>query len=92
MSRFSLHVIEDISRNLQELNTPNFNKEDKEYPQHLMENIQEFIPIYGRFVKDVNSNLYSTMSLNHRYHVINGNQLYDTKGKQIIEQPFFVKI
>ena len=40
MSRFSLHVIEDISRNLQELNTPNFNKEDKEYPQHLMENIR----------------------------------------------------
>jgi|UniRef100_A0A6C0ISQ8 hypothetical protein len=91
MSKFSLHVIEDISRNLQDLNTSNFHKGDKEYPQHLMENIQEFIPIYGRFLKDANLNVHSTMSLNHRYHVINGNQLYDTKGKQIIEQQFFVK-
>ena len=91
MSRFSLQVIEDIERNLSDLNTSNFHKEDKEYPQHLMENIQEFIPIYNRFLDDCSDNTHTNVSLNHRYHMVSGNNLYDTKDKQTVERNFFVK-
>ena len=46
MSRFSLQLIEDVSRNFQNINTLSFNKDDNEYPQHVVENIQQYIPIY----------------------------------------------
>lgn len=88
MSRFSLQLIEDVSRNFQNINTLSFNKDDNEYPQHVVENIQQYIPIYQRFS---DAKVSTNMCLNHRYHVIDGEQIYDTRTKQTIRQEFFVK-
>ena len=89
MSRFSIHVIQDVDRNFENINTPCFNKEDTEHPQHLLENMQEFIPIYTRLF-DVSNNG-QNMCLNHRYHVINGTNIYDTQTRQSKSCDFFVK-
>ena len=89
MSRFSIHVIQDVDRNFENINTPCFNKEDTEHPQHLLENIQEFIPSYTRLF-DVSNNGQS-MCLNHRYHVVNGTNIYDTQTRQSKPCDFFVK-
>lgn len=91
MSRFSTQVIQDVARNFESIDSHCFNKNDQEFPQHLLENIQEFIPIYNRFI-DVSANTYdSTMCLNHRYHVINGKQIFDRKENHTQESEFFVK-
>ena len=90
MSRFSVQVIEDISRNFQNIDTTSFNKDDTEYPQHILENIQEYIPIYRRFFNN-DTRVSATICLNHRYHVVDGEQIYDMKDKQTCNQDFFVK-
>ncbi len=90
MSRFSVQVIEDISRNFQNIDTTNFNKGDTEFPQHILENIQEYIPIYRRFL-ETDTHVSSNICLNHRYHVVDGEQIYDTEKKQTYNQDFFVK-
>lgn len=87
---FSLQVIEDLSRNLQNIDTTSFNKHDREFPQHILENIQEYIPIYRRFL-DTDTRVSTHICLNHRYHVVDGEQIYDMKNKQTRNQDFFVK-
>ena len=90
MSRFSICVIQDVSKNFENINSSYFNKNDTEYPQHLLENIQDFIPIYTK-IFDVSKNAYKSMSLNHRYHVINGTDIYDIQTKESTASDFFVK-
>ena len=90
MSGFSIQVIEDVSRNFQNINTTSFNKNDTEFPQHVLENIQEYIPIYRRFT-DTEIRVSTNMCLNNRYHVVDGDQIYDMKSKQTLHQDFFVK-
>ena len=90
MSRFSIHVVEDMSKNFASFNTPSFHKDEIEHPQHLLENIQEYIPIYQRFF-DMSSNMYNSMSLNHRYHLVTGRDVYDCQEKTLIKKDFFVK-
>ena len=90
MSRFSVQVIEDVSRNLQNIDIASFNKHDIEFPQHLLENIQEYIPIYQRFI-DANACVSTHICLNHRYHVVDGGKIYDMENKQTYHQDFFVK-
>ena len=90
MSRFSISVIQDVNKNFENINTSYFNKNDTEYPQHILENIQDFIPIYTK-IFDVSKNAYKSMSLNHRYHVINGTDIYDTQTKESTASDFFVK-
>lgn len=91
MSRFSTQVIQDVPRNFESINTPCFNKSEQEFPQHLLENIQEFIPIYKRFIDASTNTQTPVMCLNHRYHVVNGKQVFDRKENQSQEQEFFVK-
>ena len=91
MSRFSTQVIQDVPRNFESIDTSCFNKNEREFPQHLLENIQEFIPIYNRFIDDNTNTQTPVMCLNHRYHVVNGTQVFDRKENQSQEQEFFVK-
>ena len=72
------------------INTTSFNKNDTEFPQHVLENIQEYIPIYRRFT-DTEIRVSTNMCLNNRYHVVDGDQIYDMKSKQTLHQDFFVK-
>lgn len=91
MSRFSTQVIQDVTRNFENINTLSFNKNELEFPQHLLENMQEFIPIYNRFI-DASANIHSSsMCLNHRYHVINGTEIFDKNENTSQEKEFFVK-
>lgn len=90
MSRFSVHVIKDVDRNFENINTISFNKGETEFPQHLLENTQDFIPIYNRLL-DISNNGHTSMCLNHRYHVVNGMQIHDTKTNETCSKEFFVK-
>lgn len=90
MSRFSVRVIKDVDRNFENIDTISFNKGDTEYPQHMIENIQEFIPIYSRLL-DASNNTDMHMCLNHRYHVINGTQVYDIRTNETLSKELFVK-
>jgi hypothetical protein len=52
--------------------------------------LQQYNPIYSRFF-DLNENNYNSISLNHKNHIINVNQVIDMNTKEVMNKNIFIK-
>ena len=63
---------------------------DSSYNPFDIECLQLYNPVYKQFF-DMNDTNFDKIALNHRYHIVNTDQVYDTLNKSILEKPVFIK-
>jgi hypothetical protein len=60
------------------------------YDPFSIHKLQKYIPIYSLFFEMTESN-FNSIQLNHRYHIIDSNTVFDSIKKETIEKPIFIK-
>jgi hypothetical protein len=63
---------------------------ENNYNPFSVSKIQNYNPIYSEFF-DMNSRNYDRIALNHRYHMVDMNTVYDTETNTTKQQPVFIK-
>jgi hypothetical protein len=64
--------------------------ENPNYQPFEMESFQCYHPIYKAFF-ELNSNNYDSVALNHRYHIIDLNSVWDSERSERVTRELFIK-
>jgi len=93
LSKFTIHYVKMKSldlKTLEENYRPTKDDVDNEYNPFHIKDIQTYNPIYSDFFV-LNANNYNSISLDHKYHIVDIDHVINHKTKEMEEKPVFIK-
>jgi hypothetical protein len=87
MTKFKIHYYKPKKVILADLEKQN---ENENYQPFDIQGFQSYHPIYPTFF-ELNENNYDSVAFNHRYHVVDLHQVFDSQTSQIVERELFIK-